>query len=492
MKYTITILIGLFIFSLSHAQTRSFKRGLGFNTLLKEDVGTLSEGVSWGYNWGHTITGETQTAFGTYNMEFVPMAWNGIDKERMRSFLRNHPEVKYILGFNEPNFGDQANMGPVAAAAKWPDIEEIADEFGLTIVGPAVNFAGSNAVVENGIAYTDPVRYLDDFFKACPACRVDHIAVHFYMGSAGAIKSNVESFKKYNKPIWLTEFCANGTGQTVKSQTKFMVETLDYLETEPMIYRYAWFKERGNFSTLPNMQILNSRNEGVLTDLGEVFVHMSSYDDDFFFTTNEQIQSEHYIRMSGINLEKTTDESGHINLCEFGRTDSVDYNVDVPTAGEYNVFFRVASEYTDESIIYVSVNDQELTSMSLDNKTTGEWNTQQCKVTLNQGKQKIRLGFKKGGLKLNWWALSKNDTPPSGINVVEQASSTIYPNPVEDILTIQSEYPVNVVLSNLQGQSLYSAKEVQTIDMSSYPQGMYLLSIQFPNGKSKTEKIIKK
>ena len=489
-RYTISIFIGLLIFSFSHAQTRSYKRGLGYNALLTEDVETLSQGVSWAYNWGHRGSGNDE-AFNEYEMEFIPMAWSGLDKSVIRAYLTTHPNVKYILGFNEPNFGDQANMGPAAAAAKWPDIEEIADEFGLIIVGPAVNYAGSNAVSENGVTYTDPIRYLDDFFKACPDCRVDHIAVHFYMGSAGAIKSSIESFKKFNKPIWLTEFCANGASQTVQSQKKFMIETLNYLETEPMVYRYAWFKERGNFSTLPNMQILDSRKECVLTDLGEVFVHMSSYDDNFYFTTEKQIPSEHYIRMSGVGMEKTTDENGHINLNEFGRSDWVDYNIDIPESGEYNVFFRLSAEYPDDSEIFLSVNDQEIASLLFEKKGVDVWNTQQLKATFQQGKQKVRIGFKKGGLRLNWWAISKNSSAPAGINATKQTLLNVYPNPVEDVLTIQSETPVDVVLSNLQGQTVFTGKEVQTIDLSSYAKGMYLLTI-ISDGKSQTEKIIKK
>ena len=491
--YFFSFMIFSFSFALLQAQTKSFKRGLGYNTLLTEDIEVLSPGLSWVYNWGHKITdAEIDKSMLDNGVDFIPMAWNGVNRDVLREYLLKHPEIKYILGFNEPNFGDQANMGPIAAAAKWPELEAIADEFGLTIVGPAVNYAGGNAVVENGIAYTDPVRYLEDFFAACPDCRVDHIAIHLYMGASGPVKSSIETFKKFGKPIWLTEFCAAGTQQTEKSQAKFMVEVFDYLETDPDIYRYAWFKERGSFTTLPFMDLLHKRNEGVLTDLGEIFVNMSSYDDNFYFGTDKQIPSEHYIRMKGINLEKTNDESGKLNLSSFDFGDWVDYNVDVPEAGEYNIFFRLAAEYDDDSEIYISVNNIELSSFTFEKKGVDVWNTQQMKATLEKGKQKIRVGFKKGGLKLNWWAISKENNPPSSLSEAQHNVVGIYPNPVVDILNITAEGIASVSLSNIQGQLLHTSTQQWTIDMSAYPQGIYLLTIQSLDGKIQTEKIIKK
>jgi hypothetical protein len=366
---------------------------------MTEDVAALSPGVSWGYNWGHSGSGN-ESAFKTYGLEFVPMAWSGLDKTSIRNYLSSHPEIKYILGFNEPNFKNQSNLTPVQAASKWADIEEIADEFGLTIVGPAVNYSPD-------APYQSPFKWYDEFFAACAECRVDHIAVHLYMPAMPDIKSNLEQFKKYNRPIWLTEFCAWENNTTLAAQKQFMIETLDYLETDPDIFRYAWFKERGWNDGHPYMQLLDPRNEGVLKDLGEVFVHMSSYDDDYYFTVDQVIPSEHYVRMKGINMEKTSDESGHINLCEFDAGEWVDYNVDIPETGEYNVSFRLAAEYPDESEIKLSINNTEFAALTFEKKGINVWDTQSLKTTLQQGKQTIRMGFKRGGLKLNWWSISR-------------------------------------------------------------------------------------
>lgn len=400
-KYAISLFIALLTAVCCLAQTRSFKRGVGYNTLMAEDVAILSAGLTWGYNWGHSGSGN-ESAFAACQVEFVPMAWSGIDKERARNYYRAHPESKYILGFNEPNFNDQAHLTPVEAAAKWPDIEEIADEFNLTIVGPALNYS-PNA------PYQDPLKWYDEFFQACSGCRVDHIAIHLYMPAMSAIKSNVERFQKYGKPIWLTEFCAWENNTTAASQKRFLIETIDYLEQEPAIFRYAWFKERGWNGGHPYMQLLDNRNEGVFTDLGAVYANMSSYDKNFYHSTETQIQSEHYIAMKGVNMEKTSDVSGLVNFCDFEPADYADYQIDIPETGEYVVSFRLCAEYPDDSEIKLSKDGQEFASLLFEKKGVGVWDTQSLKTTFQQGKQTIRVGFKRGGLKLNWWSISKNE-----------------------------------------------------------------------------------
>ena len=155
MKHIITISLVMFIgLTLSNAQTRSFKRGLGYNNLLTEDVAALAPGMAWGYNWGHSGSGN-DPAFSEYNIEFIPMAWNGLNKSTIRNLLSKHPEIKYILGFNEPNFMIK-QFAPAQAVERWSDIEEIAD--GLVLLcGPAVNYSSD-------APYQDPLKWYDEFF----------------------------------------------------------------------------------------------------------------------------------------------------------------------------------------------------------------------------------------------------------------------------------------------------------------------------------------
>src|SRR5210317_829012 len=129
------------------------KRGIAYGYHSPEDLEVLSPSVSWWYNWSEKPENSVENVFEDYGFEFVPMTWNGnFDSVKLVTFLSQHPETKYLLAFNEPNFISQANMTPSQAAAIWPSIESIADEYNLDIVGPAVNFCG-NCVEENGITY---------------------------------------------------------------------------------------------------------------------------------------------------------------------------------------------------------------------------------------------------------------------------------------------------------------------------------------------------
>jgi len=483
-KYIIILCIGCLSFSFSQAQTRSNKRGVGYNNLLTGDVKALSSGLTWAYNWGQSGS-NNDDAFKQYGIEYVPMCWSGVNVTQLRTLLLAHPEIKYILGFNEPNFKAQANLTPIQAAAKWPDLQKIADEFGLTIVGPALNYSPD-------APYQDPLKWYDEFFAACPDCRVDHIAVHLYMSSAASIKASIDKYKKYGKPIWLTEFCAWDAGTTEASQEQFMFDTFDYLENEPAIFRYAWFKERGYGGGTPFMQLLNKSLEGVLLPMGELFTYMSPYDNNNYFSASQLIPSEQYIAMKGIMLEKTTDVSDHLNIANFDPLyDYVDYNVDIPEAGEYNVFFRNAFQYGDASEVRISVNNVEKGSMVFQNKGIGVWSTQQCKATFDAGKQKIRIDFKQGGLKLNWMEITKNEIP-SKVETVIENNVSVYPNPVMDVLNINSpDNTKEIKIFDTLGKLIYQGTIEKQIDTKSFDKGIYIVQLSFDNGKSFMTKIIK-
>ena len=182
-------------------------------------------------------------------MTWILFPWPGMPPtalSKLREFYTNHPEAKFLLGFNEPNFREQANMTPSAAAAAWPGLEAIADEFGLELVSPAVNWCG-NCVSEGGVTFTNPYDYLDAFFEACPDCRVDYIGVHNYMCYSGPLIDYLEGFRKYGKKIWLTEFaCWDQATITLDMQKNLVIGALDYLDNDTMIYRYSWFTGRSN------------------------------------------------------------------------------------------------------------------------------------------------------------------------------------------------------------------------------------------------------
>ena len=126
---------------------KSSKRGLAYNLTNAADLDTLKSGVSWWYNWAIT-TSAPANYYDVYQMEFIPMLWGGNtsnnDMTAVKSFILNHPEIKYLLVMNEPNLTDKANRTPEQAAADWLKYEQVISELAaqqrtIELVGLAMN-----------------------------------------------------------------------------------------------------------------------------------------------------------------------------------------------------------------------------------------------------------------------------------------------------------------------------------------------------------------
>lgn len=193
---------------------RSTKRGFGENTMsYTADLQALARGCSWWYDWGTTPPNSLASLVGKDKLiEFAPMTWNATyNIEELRTYYKVHPGDKYLLGFNEPNFKAQSNMTPTQAAQAWPKLESLADELGLKLVAPALNYP--DGAINDGVKY-QPTEWMDAFIAAYKKLynkepRIDYLALHCYMDYASAVKSYVDNFAtRYGKQVWLTEFCS--------------------------------------------------------------------------------------------------------------------------------------------------------------------------------------------------------------------------------------------------------------------------------------------
>lgn len=239
----------------------SCKRGLAYGYNSVADLTALSQGIGWWYNWAaQPDSTAVAAAHAGLGVEYVPMVWG---QKSLADFPTQVPaDARYLLGFNEPNFGSQANLTPAQAAALWPQLQSFADAHGLALVSPAVNYCGSPCNVAN------PFDWLDQFFAACTGCRVDYIAMHAYMCTG--LASYLQQFEqKYTQPLWLTEFsCLDGSDTSEPAQEAYMDTTLALLEADPRVFRYAWFT--GRSTGTPSLDLLGS--DGTLTPLGQKYV----------------------------------------------------------------------------------------------------------------------------------------------------------------------------------------------------------------------------
>jgi hypothetical protein len=275
VAWTLLSLCALLSGSPAQAQTKSPKRGLAYDIKSVADLNVLAPGLSWWYNWGPAPNATVVSTYPSLGLEFVPMQWNkdldGGTVTADKLAAKVPVGAKYLLGFNEPNFRYQANLTPTQAAALWPVLQDVAKRKNLKLVSPAVNYCG-DCVAENGVTYYSPTQYLDAFFAACPTCQVDYIAVHTYVCEERYLRDKIAELKKYNKPIWLTEFSCGDMDHsqiTLNLQKKYLTDAVNYLENEPAVFRYSWFSGRN--SEIPYINLLGA--DGQLTELGQLYLN---------------------------------------------------------------------------------------------------------------------------------------------------------------------------------------------------------------------------
>lgn len=494
LKSILSMLVLLIISLNSFTQNISPKRGFCGNPLNIKDLKVLQD-ATWFYNWGQKPSVVIEDTLKNY-LDYCPMIWGGTyNKSGMIDYLSKHPEIEYLMGFNEPNFIEQANMGPREAASLWPELEEIADMFDLKLVSPVLNFSYSGgAVIEEGTEYTDPIQYLDDFFEALPdTSRVDYISIHGYFDNAGALPWYIGLYEKYGKPLWLTEFNHSAGFVNESTQQKYMVEAFDYLEQEPMVFRYAWFLAR---STQENTNLLMNSTTGKLTDLGRIFVNMSGYNDDYIHSTEQIIEAEHYVDMQGIHLINVEDTSGIIAANDFDEGDWMDYSLYVEETRDYFLELRVAANWVPSFSVY---DGTELLG-TFETEATGgleNWQTFAIGINLTEGNHKLRIQTLGRGWKLNWWRVSRSSTVNMEERIADTKSILIYPNPVSRSGLLKIETAIenySCRITSLQGSTVHFREGLNkdtTLDLSEIEAGYYIITIDSGNYNKSTSIVLK-
>ncbi|MEZ5304078.1 MAG: glycosyl hydrolase [Verrucomicrobiales bacterium] len=198
----------------------------------KKGVGGNIEGgmnVGWTYNWNIDRTSAA-------DWEYVPIRqsrwWPGLEQDwRWRG-------ATHVLGYNEPDRPDQANLAVGDAIWSWPDV-----------LWPGLR-AGAPAVSDGGLGW------LYDFMDQADAAglRVDYVPVHYYRcywnagDPVGAARQFYDFLKGIydvvQRPLWVTEW-NNGANWTNCGDPTFEQQALtvgaitDMLDQTPFVERYA-------------------------------------------------------------------------------------------------------------------------------------------------------------------------------------------------------------------------------------------------------------
>jgi Glycosyl hydrolase catalytic core len=214
----------------------SAKKGVG--TWYFGGVATAMSDVtaSWYYTWRV----EHQWEPAPFRMQFVPMVWDETHVTPAELAQAVDTNAGILLGYNEPDHPDQADMTVSLALDLWPRLQET----GLRLGSPAM--AGNPALTGS---------WLEQFMDGARerGYRVDFVCVHWYgagtdaAAETAALRSYLQAIHdKYQKPIWLTEFAlirwtSPATFPTYDEQVAFVRQAVPMLESLPFVERYAWF-----------------------------------------------------------------------------------------------------------------------------------------------------------------------------------------------------------------------------------------------------------
>ena len=194
-------------------------------------AGNIEPGLNlrWLYNWNLDRTSPL-------DWEYVHIRqsryWPGLDEDW------KYRGATHVLGYNEPDHVDQANMTVGDAIFSWPDLLWP----GLRVGAPAVSDGG--------------LSWLYDFMAQADAAglRVDYVPVHYYRcyGNAGDPAGTATQFYNFLKgiydvvkrPLWVTEW-NNGANWTSCADPSFAQQEasvqamIDMLESTPFVERYS-------------------------------------------------------------------------------------------------------------------------------------------------------------------------------------------------------------------------------------------------------------
>jgi hypothetical protein len=233
------------------------KKGIG---MPYDDCSSAAKvGSVWQYDWS---SNPPQCA----GVESIPMIWGAGD---VNATLGGNSQ--WMMGFNEPDSGDQANISAANAATLWRQIEQ--EYPNRKLLAPAPSGADPHWLVDFRNAYISA-------YGAAP--RLDALAVHCYAWYASQCIPFTQQFETWANSwgvpeVWVTEFSLSPTSPSSPNQSLQEARTyINWMEGEPRITHMAWFasKIQGTeaWSSPYFITPLVDWNSGSLTVFGSMYL----------------------------------------------------------------------------------------------------------------------------------------------------------------------------------------------------------------------------
>jgi hypothetical protein len=222
--------------------TFSSKKGVGAWYFSGIDQGLNDVAVAWVYSWKPRDLYINPPI----SVQYIPMIWNAADVTTAKLDEAKSTGSPFLLGFNEPDLPEQANMTVDQALTLWPQLEAT----GLELCSPATSGNPSRSG-----------SWQEQFFAGAKArnMRIDKLCVHWYGTTFDPTQATAQlkiflmaAYQKYRLPIWLTEFALTrwldySNGYYVAEypspaiQAEFVRQASAMMEALPFLERYAWF-----------------------------------------------------------------------------------------------------------------------------------------------------------------------------------------------------------------------------------------------------------
>jgi hypothetical protein len=129
-----------------------------------------------------------------------------------------------------------------------------------------------------------------------------------------------------------------------------------------------------------------------------------------YYTTNNVNEGGQYRTTEGVSIEDCTDTGGGYDVGWTAAGQWLKYTVNVASAGQYTVSFRVASDSTGGTLHLLDQNGNNLTGSVTVPVTGGwqTWTTVTANVTLTAGQQVIELYEDTGGYNINYMTFAQS------------------------------------------------------------------------------------
>lgn len=336
------------------------------------------------------------------NIDFVPMVADSAvlrqeGKDALLS-MKENGSLRYLMGYDNPDSLNGANLSVAEAIALWPSLEE----FDVPLASPLCADAEGP--------------WMEDFMAeaATAGLKVDYVAMQWIEGKDPvAFLEKVESiYTKYGKKVWIVKFTP-GEGARLGEVVNFMEKTLPKLETNDHVFRYAWLP-----SSEANTPTSFWDNTGALNSQGRYYADFSMNPfvsvgrDDWIdldnianlavnpgFETGDLSGWGGY----GTGIESTDVYSGSFagraNITGWGS--AFNYTIDVESGGNYYISFaaKLTEEITGpdgfEGVTAVVANghDKNLKYFWFDPVSSTEWISMAEQVEVPDTITKLRVTF---------------------------------------------------------------------------------------------------